>query len=530
MRNLRHLVLLLVFFVAILPAQAQIRDGRLTYGGTFEGRIDVEGEFAVIGFTGNAGDVVTATVVAPDSATLDPIVYILYGDIPFSYNDDAEDASVGSFNAQLRDVILPHDGTYDLYVGGYSGTGNFSVTLEKAGSLTEIDAFPISYGETVTGTLDASNNFFFYQFEASAGDDVAIDMPSTSSSHLDTSFILYDSDLFALAVIDDNNTQEGDYDAGLESYVLADAGTYYLVATRFEGVGTFSLSLNSGNAIGQPSAPANTGGSALAYGEGATGFIDATTAEIHYTFNGAAGDVVTITMVAEENTNLDSVLRLLDPSGNVVAENDDAADLSLGRFNSQIVAFELPASGEYTIVATRFSGSGNFTISLETDVVGSNTSPSGEVTEQSTDSQRLLFVIPDGWISAPDNGSMLIASNNELLAQAQVSLENVQLTNDEIVMVVVIMPLYGLPLDEIFRDTHTVYAEENVVYGDSFESGANSAYVWYGVDAEYSGTSGFLHGVDVLRGNGLFIQTFYAGDRAQALQVVENFINELYYE
>jgi hypothetical protein len=366
MRNFRHILILLIILIAVLPSQAQVRDGKIHYGETYDGRIDNEEQFVVIGLTGSAGDVVNLTVVAPLSATLDPIVYILYGDLIIGYNDDAEDASVGAFNSQLKDFVLPHDGTYDVYIGGYSGTGDFTLSADLVGSLSEIDAFPIAYGETVTGTVDGTNSFYFYQFSGEAGDEVSIAMPADDATLLDTLFILYDADLFPLAVIDDNNADEGDYNAIYDNYTLPYSGTFYIVATRLEGAGSFSLSLSSGNVVATTpdTTPVSTS-SALTYGESIKGFIDNTTTEINYTFSGTAGDVVTITMVADEGTNLDSVLKLLDPSGTLVAENDDAADLSLGRFNSQIIDFELPTSGEYTIVATRFNGAGNFTLSLD---------------------------------------------------------------------------------------------------------------------------------------------------------------------
>ena len=66
-------------------------------------------------------------------------------------------------------------------------------------------------------------------------------------------------------------------------------------------------------------------------------------------FEGTAGEVVTITMRSDG----DPRLLLLDPNGNVVAENDDAD--GVGELNSQITRFQLPQDGVYTIVATTYS-------------------------------------------------------------------------------------------------------------------------------------------------------------------------------
>lgn len=88
-----------------------------------------------------------------------------------------------------------------------------------------------------------------------------------------------------------------------------------------------------------------------------------------YRFNGNAGDTVTITMVAEDESALDTRLFLYTAegyeAGEFLEENDDAADSNVGRLNSQIVDFELPEDGEYVIVATRFQGEGDYTLTIE---------------------------------------------------------------------------------------------------------------------------------------------------------------------
>jgi hypothetical protein len=70
-----------------------------------------------------------------------------------------------------------------------------------------------------------------------------------------------------------------------------------------------------------------------------------------YTFEGEAGDVVTISMVATAG-RLDTVLFLLDPNGFQIADNDDAA---VGETTDSLIReFVLPENGQYTIIATHF--------------------------------------------------------------------------------------------------------------------------------------------------------------------------------
>jgi hypothetical protein len=126
------------------------------------------------------------------------------------------------------------------------------------------------------------------------------------------------------------------------------------------GTGTYTLLVTSGSgssASAQPTlAPAAT---ALASSSGGALLFEAVRAEgvdDSYTFQGTEGDVVTIDMVSEE---FDTLLRLIDPSGVEIASDDDSGD----SFNARIEAFELPATGEYTVVASSF---GSFSIGAYT--------------------------------------------------------------------------------------------------------------------------------------------------------------------
>jgi len=80
-----------------------------------------------------------------------------------------------------------------------------------------------------------------------------------------------------------------------------------------------------------------------------TGSLNRSTPALAYTFEGVAGDTVSITLDATSGS-LDPYLILLAPSGGEAARNDDRAD---GDVNSTITS-QLAQSGVYTIVATRF--------------------------------------------------------------------------------------------------------------------------------------------------------------------------------
>ncbi len=111
------------------------------------------------------------------------------------------------------------------------------------------------------------------------------------------------------------------------------------------------------------------GGGTITYGQVVTGEITQDAPEVRYTFTGAAGDVIVIRMNATQS-GLDSYLELLGPDGQSLQTNDDSG----GNLNSLIGPFRLPASGTYTVIATRFmrqqgSSTGPFELSINTGVL-----------------------------------------------------------------------------------------------------------------------------------------------------------------
>jgi hypothetical protein len=72
-----------------------------------------------------------------------------------------------------------------------------------------------------------------------------------------------------------------------------------------------------------------------------------------YSFEGSEGDVVSISMVQDdEEGDLDPYLVLFDPSGNVLAANDDGGDVS---FSALIEDVTLPEAGVYLVMATTYN-------------------------------------------------------------------------------------------------------------------------------------------------------------------------------
>ncbi len=100
-----------------------------------------------------------------------------------------------------------------------------------------------------------------------------------------------------------------------------------------------------------------TGGGSLSVGSSAQGTLDSLFEAHNWTFQGQAGQTVTIRVNGAGDT--DPRAKLLDANGNVLAEDDDGG----GGWNSLIVA-TLPAAGAYTVRVDVFTG-GTYTISIE---------------------------------------------------------------------------------------------------------------------------------------------------------------------
>jgi len=141
---------------------------------------------------------------------------------------------------------------------------------------------------------------------------------------------------------------------------IADAGKYPQVV---------AMALN-GNAAINVTAGTKAMGS-ISYGQAVNGQITPEAFVNIYTFDGKAGDLVTITMRAADGSSLDPFVDLIASDGTRVAVNDDAPPtLGLGKGDAQITSFKLPYKGTYTIRATRFgrettNGTGSYTLTLD---------------------------------------------------------------------------------------------------------------------------------------------------------------------
>lgn len=109
----------------------------------------------------------------------------------------------------------------------------------------------------------------------------------------------------------------------------------------------------------------------LSYGELTTGSLQDNQQIDRYTFQGRAGDSITINAIGADGQQynpeqMNVSLRLLDEANKPIAESDNALNPRYGKFDSEIKDFVLPKEGQYTIEVSQLSnGFGNYTLTLE---------------------------------------------------------------------------------------------------------------------------------------------------------------------
>lgn len=286
------------------------------------------------------------------------------------------------------------------------------------------DATPISYGDSVTGSLTLEAPEAFYSFEAAAGDFVDIRLTAANDS-FDTYLYLLDSTGTEVEYNDDG----GD---GLNSRILgfeipAD-GTYTIRATSFgyrdsdaasAVAGDFTLDLNSMDLT------------PLDMNSSATVTLDTNeSAGLYFSFEGTEGDVVDL--IVDSGGTLDTRMTVIGPYGFEDNSNEDSAE-SVD-----------PALFEYAL-----SYSGNYLVVVEAQ--NPNASLQGDVT----------VILSAATLMSLDEGSMSIQLDSEhdtsVFTFTGTAGETVALTMD-----VTFTETYGSPSIEVMQGETTVAAARSL--------------------------------------------------------------------
>lgn len=321
-------------------------------------------------FEANQGDIVQVQMRAI-GGTLDPVLTIVdSGGFVMQRIDDIG----GDINPQIDSLLIPADGVYYVVAGRYGvGSGSFVLTLSEAANSgmgnSPLAAIPLSYGGAIEGRLTENLTAQYYRFQAQQNDVITVTMERVSDN-IDTLIVIADSALNEL--IEDDDGGEGQ-NSRLQDFRIPAGGTYYIIATRYERdfgstTGRYTLRLDAAGSAFED-VPADV--LRISYNTTLTGSIDDVTPDVLYAFYGAAGDVVSLTLIRTDG-NLDPLLELLDANQARLRLDDDSAEAQ----NARIDDYVLPASGVYYVRAARFDGSetsGSYALTLFAQIADQDT-------------------------------------------------------------------------------------------------------------------------------------------------------------
>jgi hypothetical protein len=343
----------------------------LDYGTSADGRItDVVFQETYV-FFGQAGDAIEIAMEGINGSGLDPLLILLDNQrIPIAENDDADGQ-----NAQIT-VTLPQAGYYAIVATRFeldagTSSGEYTLTLETQADggtipstidiFTQLDPVRVTLDAAPTGRFAPLEFADVYTFSVAQG--ALIDMAITTADNSLATIILTDSDLNFIAatnngiILAQTAPSSDDYLA----FVAPQAGPAANVS------GQFTVTLNA-DAVRAAANRDETEAAPITYGSTVRGTITDEQPQVRYVFQARAGDVAEIAMTATGAQSLDTLVQLRDAEGDLVEENDD---IDPGIVRNSFLSVEIPADGEYIIVATRYSGTtgpittGDFSLSLD---------------------------------------------------------------------------------------------------------------------------------------------------------------------
>jgi hypothetical protein len=301
---------------------------------------------------------------------------------------DANFEQIAISSGSLREIPLPAAGTYYVLVARSNGPNDpagspYTITLLGAKipptpKATEAPRL-LTYSQRVRGSITSEAYAVRYTLNAKAGEEIQITMDPAPGSTLDPMVALLDPN-GALLILNDDSAP-GIVNAMLVTTIPAD-GQYTVLATRAdESTGTTAGDFLLLAALYEPTAvpavtatpaqsPGGDGVQPVKYGDRLTGTIDASRALYYFSFTGTAGDMVNIRM-GRAAGDLDPLLYLYlygaDGTPQPIVANDNQ---SVATTNAAIIAFTLPQTGAYLIVATRAGAAqgttaGSFVLTLE---------------------------------------------------------------------------------------------------------------------------------------------------------------------
>ncbi|MBN1965528.1 MAG: PPC domain-containing protein [Anaerolineae bacterium] len=319
--------------------------GPIALGAALPGDIRTPGQVDAWEFTARAGDIITVDMRQTPGSYLDPYVELIGPDEQPIIADD--DSGSGS-NARLSNIVLTQDGTYTLLAQGYgTSVGGYEITLSQGQPPTPVPPTftpgpsptpnnrPLVLGEPSEGVVSPGAGGDEWWLEISR--PVAVEILVQAVNPTDLLYVdMFEPGGTMRNLIGFNNPSDVLY---LPGTVLARPGVYTLrILNHDDHALPYTITITA-------TADMDATGGMIGYDQGVSGELLFAGQQDYWTFDGLAGDVVTISL--DGVGGLDGLLILLDPNGSEIARDDDSG----GGVNSMIESYRLPQDGEYTIIA-----------------------------------------------------------------------------------------------------------------------------------------------------------------------------------
>jgi hypothetical protein len=382
-----------------IPPTFAVDFAQIEYDIFSTGTLDAEATENYFVFGGRQGDFVRVTTTISDG-NLRPLVTIRN-----------EDATVISTSIQTSPTetstlaTIPEDGWYQIEVKRESGAGQFSLFATQLAQSVLMPDVP------VRGELTETTPQLSFVFNGTINDTILarlelIDPPSNVQPRI--------------SVLNINQEVIAEFTSGSKrASVITElprSGSY-VVKIGVSGTavgGAFSLRLQR-----SPLDVDKLDIDNVRYNESYANRISDRNPLHYYRFVGKVGELVTISMQANDTMALDSYLILLNSNLDELAFNDTAGSSS----NARITQFALPENGEYYIIATRAgllegTTNGRYTLSLTVGQIELQTGVFTATLNWEGDADLNLFVRePSGRViswsnpTLPSEGTLQIDSN-----------------------------------------------------------------------------------------------------------------------
>ena len=290
-------------------------------------------------FEGEAGQIVTISLVDTEDGDFDPYLTLLDGNLTSIWEDDDSGGGADGYDALIQAYVLPDDGPYYIQTGRSGSSAVYELTL-----VSEVPE-PIQFDEPVISTLEDQS---LWQFEGEAGQIVNIDLEPQDEDFISRLALVQTG---GSKLIEVDGSGQG-LKTTINSYILPESGTYLIETGGSSGSGQFTLTLSE--AVPEP----------ISFGAP----VQSSTAETSlWQFEGEAGQLVTISLVDSEDGSFDPYLTLLDASLTSIREDDDSGG-GLDGYDALIQAYILPDDGSYYIQTGRSGSSALYELTLISEV------------------------------------------------------------------------------------------------------------------------------------------------------------------